>query len=127
MDLRRRLSEPVRTGAIAVTSLVLVLGPVGAARAETARVRALFNGSSYVWKPKIRSVADGTTIKWKAVDGSHNIQSRGSNWSFFRNLPQGTSVTRTFNHPGTYRYYCTIHGNVSGGTCSGMCGRIVVS
>jgi plastocyanin len=117
----------VRACLVGATSLLLVLGPVGSASAETVRVRGVFNGSSYVWKPKIRSVADGTTIKWKAVDGSHNVQSRGSNWSFFRNLPQGTSVTRTFNHAGTYRYYCTIHGNVSGETCSGMCGRIVVS
>jgi plastocyanin len=45
----------------------------------------------------------------------------------FRSLPVGTSVTRTFNRRGTFRYYCTIHGNVVNGVCSGMCGRIVVS
>ena len=36
-------------------------------------------------------------------------------------------MTRTFNQSGTFRYYCTIHGSVSNGNCSGMCGRIVVS
>jgi plastocyanin len=102
-----------------------LLGEAQPALADTFRVRGLFDGG-YVWRPKTRSIQTGDTIRWKAVEGSHNVQSRGSNWSFFRNLPRGSSVTRTFNRRGTYRYYCTIHGSVSGGTCSGMCGRIVV-
>lgn len=123
----RSLTRRARAVATGALSLLLILGPVGSAHAETRRVRAIFNGSSYVWRPKTRSIIEGDTIKWKAVDGNHTIQSRGSNWSFFRDLPQGTAVTKTFNNAGTYRYYCTIHGSVSGGTCSGMCGKIVVS
>ena len=125
MDPRRL--PPLRILAVAALAIALVLGPIGSANADTRRVRAISNGSSFVWKPKARSILEGDTIRWKAVDGSHNIRSRGSNWSFFRSLAQGTSVTRTFNNAGTYRYYCTIHGQVSGGTCHGMCGRIVVS
>ena len=125
MDPRR--IRPLRTVAVAAIAFALVLGPIGSANADIRRVRAISNGSSFVWKPKTRSILEGDTIRWKAVDGSHNIQSRGSNWSFFRSLPQGTSVTRTFKNAGTYRYYCSIHGQVSGGTCHGMCGRIVVS
>jgi plastocyanin len=55
------------------------------------------------------------------------VKSRGSNWSYFRNVPVGTSVARTFTRRGTFRYYCTIHGSVVNGVCSGMCGSIVVS
>jgi plastocyanin len=105
----------------------LTLGTSGAADAVTVGVRGIFNGSRFVWSPKVREITPGTTIRWRAVDGSHNVKSRGSNWSYFRNLPSGTSVARTFNRRGTFRYYCTIHGNVSNGVCSGMCGRIVVS
>lgn len=108
---------------VLVLATVLVAG--GVAHADTLRVRGLFDGG-YVWRPKTRSIVDGDRIRWKAVEGNHNVQSRGSNWSYFRNLPQGTSVTRTFNRRGTFRYYCTIHGNVQNGVCSGMCGRIVV-
>ena len=32
-----------------------------------------------------------------------------------------------FNSSGTFRFYCTIHGNVSGGNCTGMCGKVLVS
>jgi len=63
----------------------------------------------------------------RAVDGGHNIKSRSANWSYLRTLPAGTTRTRTFNRRGTFRYFCTIHGNVANGVCSGMCGRIVVS
>lgn len=97
----------------------------GTAWADTYRVRAVFDGR-YVWRPASRSIAVGDRVRWRAVDGSHNLKSRGANWSFFRNLPQGTTVGRTFNRRGTFRYYCTIHGSVQNGVCTGMCGRIVV-
>ena len=119
----------VRGKRIAVFALAvgLTLGTSGAADAVTVGVRGIFNGTRFVWSPKTRSIVPRTTIRWRAIDGSHNVKSRGSNWSYFRNLPSGTSVARTFKRRGTFRYYCTIHGSVSSGVCKGMCGRIVVS
>lgn len=105
----------------------MLLGSAGQASAATVGVRGIFNGVRYVWSPKTRTVPPGTTIRWRAVDGNHNIKSRGANWSYFRTLPLGSTRIRTFNRRGTFRYYCTIHGFVSNGVCSGMCGRIVVS
>jgi plastocyanin len=120
----RRFVRPL----VAVSlSVVVMIGASGPASAATVGVRGIFNGSRFVWSPKAREIARGTTVRWRAVEGNHNVKSRGSNWSFFRNLPLGTSVTRTFNRRGTFRYLCTIHGSVTNGVCSGMCGRIVVS
>src|SRR5688500_290613 len=118
----------VKGKAIAMLALTagLTFGTSGAADAAVG-VRGIFNGTRYVWSPKTRSIVPGTTIRWRATDGSHNVKSRGSNWSYFRSLPSGTAVGRTSNRRGTFRYYWTIHGSVSNGTCSGMCGRIVVS
>lgn len=112
--------------ALALSTLVL-LGSAGVSDAATVGVRAVRSGIRYVWSPKIREVTRGTTIRWRAVDGSHNIKSIGANWSYFRTLARGTTRTRTFNRRGTFRYVCTIHGSVTNGVCSGMCGRIVVS
>jgi plastocyanin len=119
----RRIGKPIAALALAAA---LVLGSSGSASAVTVRVRAVFNGR-YVWSPTVRTIAPGSAIRWRAVNGSHNIRSRGANWSYFRTLPAGTTRTRTFNRRGTFRYYCTIHGDVVNGVCSGMCGRIVVS
>jgi plastocyanin len=108
-------------------SLATISVTAGSADAVTVGVRGIFNGTRYVWSPKMRDVARTTTVRWRAVDGSHNVKSRGANWSYFRSIPAGTSVSRTFNSRGTFRYYCTIHGDVVNGVCTGMCGSIVVS
>jgi plastocyanin len=116
-----------RSLAALVLSAVVLLGSAGVADAVTVGVRGIFNGSRYVWSPKIREISPGTTLRWRAVDGNHNVKSIGANWSYFRSLSIGTTRTRTFKRRGTFRYVCTIHGNVVNGVCSGMCGRIVVS
>jgi plastocyanin len=105
----------------------LTLGTSGIAHAVTVGVRGVFNGTRYVWSPKTKSITRGTIVRWRSVDGSHTVKSRGTNWTYLRNLPAGTSVARTFNRRGTFRYYCTIHGSVVNGVCTGMCGLIVVS
>jgi plastocyanin len=107
--------------------LATIAGTAGIADAVTVGVRGVFKGTGYVWKPRVRDIARTTTVRWRAVDGSHNIRSRSANWNYFRSAPIGTSVKRTFNRRGTFRYYCTIHGNLANGVCSGMCGSIVVS
>jgi plastocyanin len=122
------LVKPRRKGIAALAVAVgLILGTSGMADAVTVGVRGVFNGTRYVWSPKVKSITRGTTVRWRAVDGSHTVKSRGANWTYFRNLSLGTSVPRTFNRRGTFRYYCTIHGHVANGVCTGMCGSIVVS
>ena len=116
-----------RSIAVLAVALGLTLGTSGMADAVTVGVRGVFNGTRYVWSPKVRTTTRGTTVRWRAVAGSHTVKSRGANWTYFRNVPQGTSVARTFNRRGTFRYYCTIHGHVANGVCTGMCGSIVVS
>ncbi|MCD6021859.1 MAG: hypothetical protein K0R20_1569 [Actinomycetia bacterium] len=116
-----------RSIVVLAITLATISGTTGIADAVTVGVRGVFNGTRYVWKPKVRDVARTTTVRWRAVHGDHNVKSRGANWSYFRSIPNGTSVARTFNRRGTFRFYCTIHGNVANGVCSGMCGSIVVS
>jgi plastocyanin len=110
-----------------VLAVAMTAGTAGTADAVTVGVRGIFNGSRFVWSPAVRTINPGVIVRWRSVDGGHTVKSRGTNWSYFRNVPVGTSVTRTFNRRGTFRYFCTIHGSVVNGVCSGMCGRIVVS
>jgi plastocyanin len=113
--------------AVIAVAVGLTLGTSGIAEAVTVGVRGVFNGTHFVWSPKVRTITRGTTVRWRAVDGNHTVKSRGANWSYVRNLPLGSSVALTFNRRGTFRYYCTLHGSLSNGVCTGMCGRIVVS
>ena len=102
----------------------LTLGTSGIADAVTVGVRGI---SPNVWSPKVRRIAPGTIVRWRAVNTRHTVRSRSGNWSFFRNLPVGTTAARRFNRRGTFRYRCTIHSHVASGLCHGMCGSIVVS
>jgi plastocyanin len=94
--------------------------------AAPAQAAPVISGSGLSWSPSTLRVETGAVVRWKGVSGTHRVRAYGGNWSFNRDLPAGTKVKRRFNDAGTFRYYCTIHGSVSGGQCSGMCGRVVV-
>jgi plastocyanin len=105
--------------ALVAGSIAAIAGPASAA--------TVVRGRDMRWHPAKVSIARGGAVRWKAVDAHHNVTAYGSNWSYFRDLPAGTATSpRTFNRVGKFRFYCSIHGSVVGGTCSGMCGRVVV-
>ena len=106
---------------LALTAMVL-LTMTGIAQAVTA-----IQSSGSSWSPTKVSIHVGQKVRWTAVSGSHTVKSYSSNWSYFRSLDQGTSRSRAFNSTGVFKFYCTIHGSVSGGICSGMCGRVRVT
>jgi plastocyanin len=112
-----------RTRRRAATLIVaLVLVPSLAETADAIVIR----GRSSTWRPARVEIDRGERVVWRAVFGSHNVMSYGSNWNFVRDLPEGTRVGKRFRSRGRFRFYCSIHGNLAGGTCSGMCGRVVV-
>jgi plastocyanin len=118
------MSRRIRTGvALAVIATVLLM-MTGTAQAVVA---ATIRGSGTTWHPTHVSINAGQTVKWKATNGNHTVHSYGGNWSFSHTLNDGTSRTHTFNSTGTFKFYCTIHGSVSGGVCSGMCGKVHVT
>jgi plastocyanin len=110
---------------VAAAALVtVVLGQAGTANAVVA---ATIRGSGTSWSPTHVTINRGQTVKWKATSGNHTVHAYGGNWSFSKTLDSGTSRTHTFNGTGTFKFYCTIHASVSGGVCSGMCGRVRVT
>jgi plastocyanin len=107
------------TLAASATLTVFAMPPASAA--------ATVRGAGTHWSPATTTIAAGGTVRWRSTSGTHRIKAYGTNWSYLRNLPQGTTTAaRAFNHRGTFRFYCTIHGYVAGNVCSGMCGKIVV-
>ena len=119
MTLRRSL-RPLLALAISV-SLVAGFGAT-AEGVTVARVRA----SGTRFRPKLLSVSRGTKVIWKSTLGNHTVTAYGGNWHKDSAIPEGTRTHFTFDTRGTYKYYCKIHGFISGGQCSGMCGKVVV-
>jgi plastocyanin len=113
----------LRNTSIALVLAAMIVGGIASAASAATIVR----GSSMRWRPAKVTIARGGAVKWRAVDTHHTVRSYGSNWTYSKHLAAGTSTApRTFKRRGTYRFYCTVHGSVSGGVCSGMCGKVVV-
>lgn len=67
---------------------------------------------NFAFSPATLTIKTGTTVTWMNKDGApHQIASDpGSAVAFTsESLANGASYQFTFNQPGTYSYYCTIH------------------
>jgi plastocyanin len=118
----RRNRTRIAVAAFAVAALAL--GPSGTAQAAVA---ATIKGSGTSWNPTRVTINAGQTVRWKAVSGTHTVTAYGGNWSKNTVLSAGETTQKTFRRTGVFKFLCTIHGDLSGGTCSGMCGRVRVT
>lgn len=121
------ISHRARTTALAAALTLAASAALTVLAVPPASAAVTVRGAGTHWSPATTTLMAGGAVKWRSTSGTHRIKAYGGNWSFVRSLPQGTATAaRTFSHNGTFRFYCTIHGFVSGGVCSGMCGKIVV-
>ncbi len=76
----------------------------------------------FAFQPQNLTVVAGTTVVWVNQDGApHNVTfADGSVAS--DNFRQGEAFELTFQEPGVYPVYCTLHGNPT----SGMIGQVTV-
>jgi len=110
---------------LAASSVLTVFAASPASAAVT--VRGSGFGTSARWTPLTTKIAKGGAVVWRATSYTHRVKAYGGNWTYAHLLTQGASTApRAFNRKGTYRFFCSIHGAVVGGVCSGMCGKIVV-
>lgn len=116
--MRSGMRRLVMIGAVvaAVTSQAL---PAQAATTVTARCN--------FFSPASVTVAHGSTVTWRAGCRSHTITSYSSNWSKDTVLQTGQSTSRKFATKGVFKFRCRFHSSVSGGVCSGMCGKVKVT
>ena len=64
------------------------------------------------------SVKAGTPVQWRSTDGmAHTVTSSTSAFGQIEVAGGGLSAPAVFNTPGTFPYFCSIHGaNVMNGT-----------
>jgi plastocyanin len=71
--------------------------------------------------PGTVSVFQGETVTWNNTGGFHNVKFDDGSYTQPAS-PQSApwTVTRTFTTPGSYRYYCQVHGGPGGVGMSGI-------
>ena len=112
--------------ALAIGMLVVSLAAQPASSAVVIKAVSCSTSCIYKWKPRAVSVATGTKVKWTAVVGTHTVTAVSKNWSKNTTISAGQSTSFTFKKAGTYRFRCRFHSTLSNGTCTGMCGKVVV-
>jgi plastocyanin len=64
----------------------------------------------FAFSPKTLSVPVGARVTWtNSDDEPHVVTSAGSVFTSSKALDTGDSFSTTFQKPGTYAYYCSIH------------------
>ena len=76
------------------------------------------------FEPANVTVAAGTTVTWTWVGGFHDVTSAGNPGFSGSGAPVAPprSFSHTFTTPGTYLYFCSVHGSAT----AGMRGTVVV-
>ncbi|MDF3149288.1 MULTISPECIES: plastocyanin/azurin family copper-binding protein [unclassified Streptomyces] len=95
---------------VVLVGMLLVL-PVGRASAATYRVAM----SGYAFSPTTLTITAGSTVTWTNQDTApHDVKTTSAPAAFHSPmLNKGGSWSFTFNTPGTYAYYCTVHPNMT--------------
>jgi plastocyanin len=70
------------------------------------------------------TITVGTTIEWQWAFSGHSVTSDTNVWPSSGVLSTGSHFDVTFNNPGTFPYYCVIHGGPGG---IGMHGTVIVN
>ncbi len=105
-------------GANPLEAPVPTIAPTG----ETSNVLAVDNS----FNPEELVIAAGTEVVWENRGrNDHNVipEDKAASWRVdTEDFVPGEVVSHVFNRPGTYRYFCSIHGTID----VGMPGVIVV-
>lgn len=100
-----------------ISALVLstaMVSPVLAADAVAATAKSVkptvVDIRDFAFSPKTLTIPAGTRVVWTNRDDEpHVVVSAGHQFATSKALDTDDSYGVTFDHPGTYAYYCAIH------------------
>jgi plastocyanin len=100
-------------GAIGVATLLAAglpsLGAAGGAVVDAAAKAVTIKIDNFAFAPPDLTIAAGTTVIWKNDDGEvHKVQDDHKGFSSAA-LDTDDSFSHTFETPGVYHYFCSIH------------------
>jgi len=116
-------------GRTAIIALVAILFGLVAVQPTPRRASAEDAAASvaikdFEFQPKELKVKAGTTVTWTNDGGSSHTVTADDGSFESPTLAKGKTFSRKFDKPGTYPYYCALHGGAGG---DGMSGTVVVT
>jgi plastocyanin len=114
MACRRGLHVILAVGAALLLIVWGVAGAFGVGGSVRAAGAAAVTIENFAFSPQTLQVAPGTTVVWTNKDSvAHTVTSDTGAWADSGNLATGATFSHTFSTPGTYRYHCAIHPNMT--------------
>lgn len=97
--------------AVALLLSMSMFSPASAASAAGAGTKPVaVDIRNFAFTPKTLTIATGTRVVWTNRDDEpHVVVSAGHQFATSRALDTSDSYAVTFDHAGTYTYYCAIH------------------
>jgi plastocyanin len=118
-NMRRQLPRSALVLALAL--LLTALAASGAAGQSGRTVTVTFAGRTYT--PAVVLISAGDTVTWTGSGTTFTAHPLVSDDGLWPVQNTGTTFSYTFNQPGVYRYYCSLHGAAGG---IGMSGKVIV-
>ena len=79
---------------------------------------------NFTFTPDEITILVGDTVQWDNIEGFHSVLADDSSFTSGPPASAPWTFSHTFNSPGTFAYYCEVHGGPGG---TGMSGVITVS
>ncbi len=108
--------------------MILLLSVAAAAnfnpkKTKARKAEATVTLTNFAFAPKVVRIKAGGTVTWKSKEGIHTVQADDGSFDS-GTISAGGSFSKTFDKPGTYKYFCTLHGSAGG---HDMAGKIIVT
>jgi len=97
---------------IAALGVCALLAATAIARAGVSQVTI----DNFAFTPAEITVSPGTTVTWLNRDDIPHTVTDAADAKTFKSAPldTGDSFSHTFDAPGTYRYFCSLHAHMQG-------------
>ena len=93
-----------------LAALLLFWAAASSAGTATPAKPTMVEIRDFAFAPKTLTVHAGTRVVWTNRDDEpHVVVSAGNQFAASKALDTDDSYAVTFDHPGTYAYYCAIH------------------
>lgn len=115
------------TKALYLLLLCVLVGMAFAATAVAAggssQATAFVAVSDFMFAPNAVTINVGDSVQWDNMGGLHNVVADDNSFTSGAPSSEPWSFTQPFPLPGTYNYYCAVHGAPGG---VGMSGQVLV-
>jgi plastocyanin len=99
--------------ALLLLAAAALAGPAGAATHDV-------DSRDFIFVPADLTIAPGDTVRWTNSQGSHNVVANNGSFSSGAVRSGNWVFSHTFDSVGDFRYFCQLHGTVTGFGMAGI-------